>query len=150
MNKSLEALENLVHCKSETKCKECKYKYRCTMERDYNTIKQDLERLEQLEKRNKELVNIIDELREENFKIKQIQTCIWGEQDTVRQEQIETLIKENNELLVNKNFAQGVALRYKKAIEILKCFLNYVESDFDTYVTSQCTDEEQNLLKEVL
>jgi predicted RNase H-like nuclease (RuvC/YqgF family) len=55
MSKSLEALENLVHCKSETKCKECKHKYRCTMERDYNTIKQDLERLEQLEKENQEL-----------------------------------------------------------------------------------------------
>lgn len=47
---SKEALENLVHCKSITKCKECKHKNICTMERDYNIIKQDLERKEKLEK----------------------------------------------------------------------------------------------------
>ena len=64
MNKSLKALENLVHCKSETKCKECKHKYRCTMERDYNTIKQDLERLEHLEKENKEKDEIIADLEQ--------------------------------------------------------------------------------------
>lgn len=39
--------------------------------------------------------------------------------------------------------------KLKKAIEILKCFLNYVEFEFDTFVTSQCTDEGQKLLKEV-
>ena len=44
---SLEALENLVHCKSETKCKECKHKNVCTLERDYNIVKQDLEQKEQ-------------------------------------------------------------------------------------------------------
>ncbi len=40
---SLQALDNLVHCKSETKCKECRHKNLCTMERDYNIIKQDLQ-----------------------------------------------------------------------------------------------------------
>ena len=40
---SKEALENLVHCKSITKCKECKHKHLCTMERDYNIIKKDLD-----------------------------------------------------------------------------------------------------------
>ena len=39
-NKYQEALINLVHCKSETKCKECKYKYRCTMERDSNILQE--------------------------------------------------------------------------------------------------------------
>lgn len=53
---SKEALDNLVHCKSITKCKECRHKDLCTMERDYNIIKQDLDRLEQLEKENKELI----------------------------------------------------------------------------------------------
>lgn len=42
---SLEALENLVYCKSETKCKECKHKNICTLERDYNIIKSDIETL---------------------------------------------------------------------------------------------------------
>lgn len=44
---SLEALDNLVHCKSETKCKECKHKNVCTLERDYNIVKQDLIQQEQ-------------------------------------------------------------------------------------------------------
>ena len=44
---SLEALDNLVHCKSETKCKECKHKNVCTLERDYNIVKQDLIQKEQ-------------------------------------------------------------------------------------------------------
>lgn len=44
------ALDNLVHCKSITRCKECKHKNLCTMERDYNIIKKDLERLEIYEK----------------------------------------------------------------------------------------------------
>ena len=44
---SLEALDNLVHCKSETRCKECHHKNLCTMERDYNIIKSDLEQKEQ-------------------------------------------------------------------------------------------------------
>lgn len=44
---SLEALDNLVHCKSETKCKECHHKSICTLERDYNIVKQDLIQKEQ-------------------------------------------------------------------------------------------------------
>lgn len=40
------ALDNLVHCKSITRCKECKHKNLCTMERDYNIIKKDLDVLE--------------------------------------------------------------------------------------------------------
>lgn len=44
---SLEALANLVHCKSETKCKECHHKNVCTLERDYNIVKQDLIQKEQ-------------------------------------------------------------------------------------------------------
>ena len=44
---SLETLDNLVHCKSETRCKECHHKNVCTLERDYNIIKSDLEQKEQ-------------------------------------------------------------------------------------------------------
>lgn len=128
MNKSLEALENLVHCKSETKCKECKHKYRCTMERDYNTIKQDLERKKQLEKEIAELKDKIDYLQEE----------FEGWQSAYEWSQAKNAILklENQEL--------------KKVIDIIKCFMNYVEVEFDTFVTSQCTDEGQKLLKEVL
>ena len=38
----------------------------------------------------------------------------------------------------------------KNAIKILKCFLNYVEVEFDTFVTSQCTEADYILLKKVL
>lgn len=40
MNKYQEALDNLVHCKSITKCKECKHKERCTMERDSGILQE--------------------------------------------------------------------------------------------------------------
>lgn len=40
MNKYQDALDNLVHCKSETKCKECRHKDRCTMDRDYKILKE--------------------------------------------------------------------------------------------------------------
>ena len=63
---SKEALENLVHCKSETRCKECKHKHMCTMERDYNTIKQDLEVLEWLKEDNKEQVELVGKLLNKN------------------------------------------------------------------------------------
>lgn len=52
---SKKALDNLVHCKSITRCKECRHKSLCTMERDFNIIKQDLDRLEQLEKEHEKL-----------------------------------------------------------------------------------------------
>ena len=39
-NKYQEALNELVHCKLITKCKECKHKSRCTMERDSNIIQE--------------------------------------------------------------------------------------------------------------
>lgn len=39
-NKYQEALDNLVHCKSELKCHTCKHKERCTMERDSNILQE--------------------------------------------------------------------------------------------------------------
>ena len=42
----------------------------------------------------------------------------------------------------------------ERVIALLKCYIERcafgAECNFDTYVTSQCTDEEQDLLKEVL
>ena len=85
-----------------------------------------------------------------------------------RKEQLE---KENQELLVNKNFAQGVALKYKKAIEILKDRIRpilvpskgvyilrtnfHIDKEntyyvFSKYLCNQLTQEEYELLKEVL
>jgi hypothetical protein len=40
MNKYQEALDNLVHCKSITRCKECKHKDLCTMERDSKILQE--------------------------------------------------------------------------------------------------------------
>lgn len=59
---SLEALDNLMHCKSETRCKECYHKNVCTLERDYNIIKSDLEQKEELEKENLELEQDIQDV----------------------------------------------------------------------------------------
>lgn len=39
-NKYQEALDNLVHCKSITRCKECKHKNLCTMERDSKILQE--------------------------------------------------------------------------------------------------------------
>lgn len=39
-NKYQEALDNLVYCKSITRCKECKHKNLCTMERDSKTLQE--------------------------------------------------------------------------------------------------------------
>lgn len=40
MNKYQKALDNLVHCKSITRCKECKHKNLCTMERDSKILQE--------------------------------------------------------------------------------------------------------------
>lgn len=61
---SKEALDNLVHCKSITKCKECRHKNLCTMERDYNIIKQDLDRLEKENQELKEKFKMLEENEE--------------------------------------------------------------------------------------
>lgn len=64
---SLEALDNLVHCKSETKCKECKHKNVCTLERDYNIVKSGLEQKEQFIKqlKNENIISMLDLLVKE-------------------------------------------------------------------------------------
>lgn len=69
----------------------------------------------------------------------------------------DNLKKENEELLVNKNFAQGVAIKYKKVIEIFWRFVNFNESDHEIYFKGskndlyvKLTQEEYDLLKEVL
>lgn len=43
-NKYQEALDNLVHCKSITRCKECKHKNLCTMERDSKILQELVEK----------------------------------------------------------------------------------------------------------
>lgn len=73
---SLEALDNLVHCKSETKCKECHHKNVCTLERDYNIVKQDLERLAQLERENQYLKDEYDELQYIHYGSYELGTCV--------------------------------------------------------------------------
>ena len=40
MNKYQKALNNLVYCKSEIKCKECRHKSICTMERDSKVLQE--------------------------------------------------------------------------------------------------------------
>lgn len=122
-NKYQEALENLVHCKSETKCKECKHKYRCTMERDYHTIKQDLERLEQLEKENQSLK---DKINYENDKNICEKIYLRGVINDLQQTN-EKLKKENQELK-DKNTKMFVELsntitainQLQKDLEVLR------------------------------
>lgn len=88
------------------------------------------------------LIDVFEELIKENKYLKENYKKLH-----------KTYIEEyelNREL--DKHFKTSVndqLIKFKKVIEILKCFLNYVEVEFDTFVTSQCTDEGQKLLKEV-
>lgn len=66
--------------------------------------------------------------------------------------------KENQELLVNKNVAQGIAKKFKeendKLKNIIKVFVGYIlmckPIDFDTYLNSLCDDTEIELITELL
>ena len=153
---SKEFIKNYVNCiGSSQETKEEKEDLKLMLK-----VLKDLERLEQLEKRNKELVNIIDELREENFKIKQIQTCIWGEQDAVRQKQIETLIKENQDLKVfvdaYANTRDELLIKneqLEKALDLACERLNWdcpVSQDLiaDLDCENRCTDDFEECCKE--
>lgn len=107
----------------------------------YDLIKQDLELLEQLKQQRDSLAINNGELV--------VKVC--------------NLEKENQELLVNKNFAQGVALKYKKALEILKPILDIYAGEGKGYIDC-CVEnpiitfdlhndkefKEYELLKEVL
>ena len=164
----LEALDNLVHCKSITKCKECRHKDLCTMERDYNIIKKDLDRLEELERSYKRLEFVYKNECEEHDKIISDMNYNYG----VAKLLIDTLQEENEELakeyaeeckewadIVEKNdkahlfFVNNQAKlikRYIQAIKILKekvklniYYLSLVEYE------DGLTIEEYELLKEV-
>ena len=118
-------------------------------------IEKDLERLEKLEAKDKkwqelfgcDLCEVLGRelLKEENKKLKQ----------------------ENKELLVNKNVAQGIATKYKKALDIIKnkkvdidMFIDSTSAEdynkrleYYTYINPEVrplTQEEYELLKEVL
>lgn len=124
--KSLEALDNLVHCKSITKCKECRHKNICTMERDYNTIKKDLERLNKLNKifSDSHICEIKARFNEIECTTDKCDACPLSIGDDIclkiMFENKWKLQKENQELLVNKNVAQGIATKYKQVLDILK------------------------------
>lgn len=141
---SKEALDNLVHCKSITRCKECRHKSLCTMERDFNIIKQDLDRLEKLEKENEllkldnqDLHNQIKKNVKEHYK--------------EFMEDYDCLLEEYHELY-------KVWEKLKKVIEILKDYfeiwLNYEEEEifggFEINGYHQINKQEYELLKEVL
>lgn len=118
--------------------------------RDYATENINLiQQVINLKVANKDKAETIKAMKQELLEYSQLR-----DRFKVLYEENQELKTENEKLLVNKNFAQAVALKYKKAIEILKNYIEYctfgAEYDFDTYVTSQCTNEEQDLLKEVL
>ena len=260
MSKSLEALERIetvFHCNKQGK-KNCYAHFMSPSKaieeyyKDYNIIKQDLERKEQLEKENQELIvnkNVAQavafdqkreigelkdqiaylkedgeewqsayewsqaqnsilklknqELEEENQKLKKeynlLDTTMESDDRIIceilkENEQLKNDIKlneaqikdltlevanykhaleekneiimdlkeENKELLVNKNLAQAIALKYKKTIEILKdkrvnidLLLNSSECPtYNFYAKQQdledLNQQEYELLKEVL
>jgi stress response protein YsnF len=97
----------------------------------YNTIKQDLERLEALEKENIELKKF-----ETDYHIA-LAFC------EASKEEKQELAKENQQLLVNKNVAQALAIKYKKAIEIIKKIVSIpLEDDFAKVNIDKVTKEE--------
>lgn len=156
-NEAKEALENLVHCKSITKCKECKHKSHCTIERDYNIIKQSLERLEQVEKENQELAETLE---------------LYNEKFAGHERERADLIKENQELkakckdlmldfkMFDFNTLKQENEKLKKAIDILKnkrvdvdillCSETLEEFNDGYHEEYRLTQEEYDLLKEVL
>ena len=135
MMTSKEALENLVHCKMTLKCPTCKHKNRCTMERDYNTIKQDLERLKTLESNSDKIIKDIVKLINKNLEL---------------QQRLEVLEKENEQLKGTENIVSNYAYSLKEENEKLKKALKIIKNKCYSLQLTEATDEEFNLIKEVL
>lgn len=112
-----------------------------------NTIKQDLKRLEILNKNFDKTLKTSVDLINKNLEL---------------QARLEMLEKENKKLnFENQALRKGIDLdlnakllseneKLKNAIEILKKYLFSPIVNFDTFVTSNYDDAEINLLKEVL
>ena len=136
MTKSLEALEKF-KLLYESKCKSPNNLIGFDM--CYITIKQDLERLEKLENYPPEFDGFLysfEGLIERNKKL-----------EDENQELKEELLDYQELHLINDKRI----VKLKKAIEILKSYLFVSdEVDFDTFTTSRLTQQEYELLKEVL
>ena len=115
MSKSLEALDvlftQLENANKVIIVRECNILYQ--------TIKQDLEYLEQLDKENLDLMSEIQEVHKENLTIKEIK------------KELERLRKENQELIVNKNVTQAVAFDQKREIAELKDKIAYLQEELE-------------------
>ena len=139
MSKSLEALDNLIiktgiindtcaSLKDCIKCGKCKFEEPVEICDDYNlimTIKQDLERKEQLEiadRNNQNLVKTNVDLVNKNLELQ----------------------KENQELIVNKNVAQAVALNQKREIGELKDKIAYLQEEFEGWQSAYEWSQAQN------
>ena len=128
--------------------KTLKFEFQPAQEWYLDIIKQDLDRLYELEQANNSLRAFIGNL----------QTCREREARKIKE-----LKKKNQKLLVNKNVAQGIATKFKEenhklkqALEILKDKLwvyehnGYRISMNLSHDYFSITQEEYNLLKEVL
>ena len=135
---SKEALDKLyMACDSNLLYEQCGILFPTTLT---DIIEQDLERFKLIEEDYYSLNKEYEWIEFENVKLKQ----------------------ENKELLVNKNVAQGIAIKYKKALDIFKSKIELpLEDDFDVInkdnvhlyhlrVKALVNEEEYNLLKEVL
>lgn len=98
------------------------------------TIKQDLEYLEQLDKENLDLINEIQEVHKENLTIKEIK------------KELERLRKENQELIVNKNVAQAIAFDQKREIGELKDQISYLKEDGEEWQSAYEWSQAQNAI----
>lgn len=138
---------------------------------EYSIIKQDLERLEQLEKQIKRWYEkyafVEKELVQTKKNFRNSQTHSKNCYKKLK-EKYKKLQKENEKFLVNKNLAQILAVKYKKALDILKekldikleihhnggCTLNHKIISNCVIPNERCLRylevEEYELLKEVL
>lgn len=98
------------------------------------TIKQDLEYLEQLNKENLDLMSEIQEVHKENLTIKEIK------------KELERLRKENQELIVNKNVAQAVAFDQKREIGELKDQISYLKEDGEEWQSAYEWSQSKNAI----
>lgn len=134
MSKSLEALERIetvFHCNKQGK-KNCYAHFMSPSKaieeyyKDYNIVKQDLEAYEQLKQdHDKTLINN-------------------GELVV----KVADLQKENQELIVNKNVAQAVALNQKREIGELKDQISYLQEEFEGWQSAyEWSQTENSILK---
>lgn len=121
----LEALENLIHCKrNSNNCLECNHRQLCTLDRDYEIVKQALEVNRRLKDDLEDLKFDYDEMLRCSEKI--YKPCYEAMKILKYNANIKLILGYNTplsypyELNVKKYFAEEQAKKIIKALEVLE------------------------------